>query len=100
MIWSILLRKKPKQTTLDDVFCAVQQLRKDIRMDFTALDAVIAKLQADTSSEIANAVAAIQAAQANPADTQHLADAVTALQTLDAVIAGVNFGGTSTNTTT
>lgn len=95
MLWC----RKPK-TTLDDVLNAISQLRKEIRMDFTALDAVIAKLQTDTATEIANAVAAIKAAQNNPADVQHLATAVTSLENLDAIIAGVNFGGTNTNTTT
>jgi len=67
-------------------------------MDFTNFDAAMAKLGTDVSAEIAAATAAILAAQANPADAQHLADAVVALNNIDNVInaATAQFTGTST----
>ena len=71
-------------------------------MDFTQFDAALAKLGADISAEIAAATAAVLAAQANPADTQHLADAVVALNNIDNVVnaATTQFQGTSTGTST
>lgn len=66
-------------------------------MDFTTFDATLAKLGTDVSAEIAAATAAIVAAQNNPADTTHLADAVTALQNIDdAVNAATDTFGTAT----
>lgn len=71
-------------------------------MDFTNFDAALAKLGNDLSAEIAAAVAAITSAQSNPADAQHLADAVTALNNIDTIVnaATGQFAPNGTNTST
>jgi hypothetical protein len=103
MIWC---KKQNKHVTLDEfvmlIMAEIEDLRKEIKMDFTNFDAALAKLSTDVSAEIAAAVAAITAAQNNPADVQHLADAVTSLTNADNLInaATAQFTGTATGTGT
>jgi len=53
-------------------------------MDFSALDAAVAKLGTDVHDQIEAAKAAILAAQGG--DLTHLAEVVAALNTIDAVV--------------
>lgn len=74
-------------------------------MDFTSFNAALAQLGTDVSAEIAAAVAAITAAQANPSDVTNLANAVIALNNIDGIVnaATASFGtntGTATTTAT
>ena len=111
MIWRHVIRhyrafKRHRRFTVRQatsvILEEIDQLRKEIKMDFTQFDAALQKLGADVSAEIAAAVAAINAAQTNPADVQHLADAVAALNNADAVIVAATAqftpAGTSTDT--
>lgn len=80
----------------------LRELRKELKMDFTALNSAISQLATDVSKEVADAQAAIIAAQGG--DPTALAAAVTALQNIDAAVqaADASFqpAGTSTATGT
>ena|SRR6185369_9643385 len=84
MVWRILFKPKPKQTTLDDVMCAIERLRKELQMDFTQLNTAIQTLGTDVGLEIEAAKAAILAAQAG--DPTALVAAVDALNNIDAAV--------------
>lgn len=103
MIWS---KKHKCELTLIDYISVlaseIQELREELLMDFTKFDASLTKMGTDLTAEVAAAKAAILAAQANPADVTHLADAVTSLDKIDAALnaATVEFTGTATATDT
>lgn len=105
MIWS---KKQNKRVTLIELtsllLAEIVELREELRMDFTTFNAAMAKVATDVSAEIAAAVAAITAAQSDPADQSNLDNAVTALGNIDAIVnaATAQFtpAGTSTSTST
>lgn len=61
---------------------------KGYRMDFSALTAIISKLQTDVSTEVAAAIAAVKAAQAG--DQSQLDAAVASLTNIDNAVTAAN----------